>query len=194
MSFGSLPLLRTLVAVLFLVAVLMLAFEANAQGGPVLRPGQPAPTWTLPAPEGGKVAFPADAGGKPAVLLFWATWCPYCRALMPHLQAIREDYRDQGVEVFAVNIWEDDDPEAYLRDAGYDFRLALEGDPVALRYGVDGTPGLFVVDGRGRIVMNRFLVALPAPLATMPKGERPARSAEAWADLVRRAIEAAPAR
>ncbi|MCP5091039.1 MAG: redoxin domain-containing protein, partial [Gammaproteobacteria bacterium] len=26
---------------------------------------------------------------QPVILLFWATWCPYCKALMPHLQSIR---------------------------------------------------------------------------------------------------------
>ncbi len=26
------------------------------------------------------------------IYLFWASWCPYCKALMPHLQSIQVEY------------------------------------------------------------------------------------------------------
>ena len=30
---------------------------------------------------GANVSFPAVIDGKPTVMVFWATWCPYCKAL-----------------------------------------------------------------------------------------------------------------
>lgn len=158
-----------------------------------LRPGSSAPAWTLPSPEGAPVRFPDAASGRPAVVLFWATWCPYCKALMPHLDDIRDEYAESGVRIFAVNIWEDGDPVAFVREAGFDFVLALDGDEIAKSYGVIGTPGLFVVDGKGDVTMNRYLVELnerpnrPHDADQSP----PARAASAWANVVRRALDAA---
>ena len=61
---------------------------------------------------------------RPTIVLFWATWCPYCRALMPHLQSILDEYGEQ-VEVIALNIREDEDPVEYLDRFGFQFRLTL---------------------------------------------------------------------
>ena len=140
---------------LFAALVLVAGQSVGAEETVRIEAGMAAPSWTLPGIDGGTVMFPADAAGRPAVFLFWATWCPYCRALMPYLQGIREDYAADGVRVFAINFKEDGDPVAHLRELGFDFLVALEGDPVAGRYGVKYAPGLFVVDGAGQVIYRR---------------------------------------
>jgi len=117
--------------------------------------GDNAPAFAASDASGRIVEFPQVAAGRPVVLLFWATWCPYCKALMPHLDELRTKYREQGVKVLALNIKEDADPAAHLLEKGYDFTLLLEADGVAERYGVRFTPGLFVVDGAGRVLFRR---------------------------------------
>lgn len=177
--------LRALLTRFIGVAVFAFGSADATEADVTLRVDHPAPAWSLADPGGGMVEFPADARGHPAVVLFWATWCPFCKALMPHLQEIRERYADSGVQVFAVNIREDGDPVAFVSESGYDFVVALDGDAVAERYGVRGTPGLFVVGRDGRIVMNRFLI-------TLDDSQRgPAGSATAWARLVREALDQA---
>ncbi len=178
----------TWLALSFLLAAAPLCAREAA---PPLPHGADAPTWNLPSPSGTPVEFPADADDRPAVLLFWATWCPWCKALMPHLQSIREDYADQGVRVFAVSVWDDGDPAGFVARNGYDFVLALEGDEVAYGYGVTGTPGLFVVDGDGTVAMNRFLIDLTERVAPPPGRDSlpPAQSAQAWAGLVRESLD-----
>lgn len=173
--------LTSVIALALFALVRTDAVEADV----TLRVGHPAPAWTLDEFGGGTVRFPADARGQPAVVLFWATWCPFCKALMPHLQEIRERYADSGVQVFAVNIREDGDPVAFASESGYDFIFALDGDAVAAQYGVRGTPGLFVVGRDGRIAMNRFLITLD------DSQHGPAGSAAAWARLVREALDRA---
>jgi thiol-disulfide isomerase/thioredoxin len=44
--------------------------------------------------------------GKVVLVQFWATWCPYCRADAPFVDKLAREFRDQGLEVLAVDIGE----------------------------------------------------------------------------------------
>lgn len=114
-----------------------------------------APAWSLQTPTGETVRFPEDAGGRPSVLMFWPSWCPYSRALQPYVQRIWEDYRDQGVNVWTLNIKEVADPVETLRERGLSFPLLLKADALMHPYGIERTPWLVVVDGDNRIVYTR---------------------------------------
>lgn len=120
-----------------------------------------APDWTLDDIDGRSVHFHAEAAGKPAVLVFWTTWCPHCRALFPALERVRADFAGRGVHFYALNVWEDGDPEAYLRDHGYHLPLLLAADLVAEDYGISGTPGVYVTDERLYIRYQRSPGAEP---------------------------------
>ena len=65
---------------------------------------QTAPDWTLLTSDGLKVNLAEEAGKQTTILFFWATWCPYCKALMPHLQSIRLEYGD-SVNILAINVF-----------------------------------------------------------------------------------------
>ena len=160
-----------LTVVLAIVLATMLAYSNAANAA---MEGDRAPDWSLVSISGKNVAFPQAAGGKPSIILFWATWCPYCKALMPYLEEIRKQYESQQVQVFAINIKEDGDPVAFAADNEYDFVYLLNGDAIAERYTARYTPGLFVVDADGRIVYRRKSTELP-----------PGRKvAEFWAERV----------
>jgi thiol-disulfide isomerase/thioredoxin len=57
-------------------------------------------------PEGGKHSFSADVG-QVVVIDAWATWCGPCVRSLPLLQALRRDYSERGVRVYAVSVDED---------------------------------------------------------------------------------------
>jgi thiol-disulfide isomerase/thioredoxin len=44
--------------------------------------------------------------GKVVLVQFWATWCPYCKSDAPAVDAMLREFKDQGLEVLAVNIAE----------------------------------------------------------------------------------------
>jgi len=132
------------------MALTLLAFPGAATDG-----GGLVPDWTLARADGAPLNYYAHSAGRPAVILFWATWCPYCSKLMPHLEKLRQEFAPEDVNFYALNIWEDGDPVEYLKKNGYGFELLLEADEVAKTYGVRGTPALFVVGADREVLYVR---------------------------------------
>ena len=113
-----------------------------------------APAFTLANAAGEQVTLPRTHDGVD-IYFFWASWCPYCKALMPHLQSMRVEYGDD-VTIYALNIRDEEMPELFMLEHGYDFILIPEADSVMELYGVRATPALFVVDGKGTIRFNLY--------------------------------------
>jgi peroxiredoxin len=115
--------------------------------------GDKAPDFVLSDATGRMVSL-SDYRGKPLILHFWATWCPYCRKLQPGLTALQSRYGDSGLVVLGVSFREDKgaDPQAVLERRGHRFTTLVEGDDVAATYGVRGTPTTFFIDRRGSVV------------------------------------------
>ncbi len=135
---------------LFASCLLTLSTAVSAENsGPVVR------DWTLTDVAGATVNYYSDSQDSVSIILFWATWCPFCRTLMPHLQTVADEFEARAVKFYALNVWEDGDPQKYFRENGYTFRLLLMADLVAEDYGVLGTPGLFVLDKNHHIVYFR---------------------------------------
>ena len=116
-----------------------------------------ASTWQGVGVDGKPIRFDPDKRQRPAILLFWATWCPYCKALMPYIQKVLDAAGREHLDVYAIDIKEDDDadPVAELRARKLSFTLVRNGDAIADQYAVKGTPGLFLVDAQGNIVYKR---------------------------------------
>ncbi len=58
--------------------------------------GYVAPEFTTSTTQGEELTL-SDFRGQPAVLNFWASWCPPCRAEFPHFQAASLKYSGQAV-------------------------------------------------------------------------------------------------
>ena len=110
--------------------------------------------WQMTTAAGDVFDLGEQAGEKTYLVLFWATWCPYCSALMPHLESLLIEHGKENLEVLAITIGEDGDPSEYLQRRGYHFTLLQGGESVAKRYGVTGTPGVIIVDKRGEVAFD----------------------------------------
>jgi thiol-disulfide isomerase/thioredoxin len=150
-----------------------------------------APDFSLLASTGETVTLSAEVVEQPVILFFWASWCPYCKALMPHLQSIRLEYGDR-VRVLAVNFRDDGEPVAYIENAGYDFTVLPNGDDVAKLYDVYSTPGVLIVDAGQRIRFDLRDLAqpdLPADKINAKHSVRAAYRAPYWAAQVRKSLD-----
>lgn len=141
-----------------------------------------APAWTgINLVDGATLSFPQVLEGKPAVLLFWATWCPYCKAFMPAADRIQADYAEHDVQIISFNAKERGvgDPKAYIDTLDFPLVAIADADQIAEDYGVKFIPGLMVVDGQGRVVYRRGWTDLPAGT----------KVAELWESEVRAALD-----
>ncbi len=125
------------------------------------------------------------------IVVYFATWCPYCKALMPHLQSIKDQYGDQ-VRIFAISIREDGDANGYILERGYQFDLMLEGEAVAEQHGVKGTPAVYAFDKEQKLVFNLYdhFPKAMADLKDKSHFERSQRMAPWWAARLRESIAA----
>ena len=169
----------------FFVALLVVSLPPVAVGE------SNAPAFTLQTSAGESVSLAEVSTDKPVVLFFWATWCPYCKALMPHLQSIKIEYGD-AVDILAIQVFDDESAQPVLDEAGYDFLLLVDGDDVAELYGVSGTPGVFVVDTDQRIRFNLNDtpdIALPFDGENAGHRKKAAYKAPWWAARLRKALD-----
>jgi thiol-disulfide isomerase/thioredoxin len=122
--------------------------------------GQAGTRGALPDLEGQPVKAVGD-GAEPGVVVldFWATWCPPCRAGMPHLQKVAQQFTDRGVRVYAINQREDVATiNTFLAEqklAGFVTLRDAEG-AVAKAYAVGGIPQTVVIGGDG--VVKKVIV------------------------------------
>ena len=149
----------------------------------------PAPAFTIQDDQGQEISLPRQHDGVD-IYFFWATWCPYCKALMPHLQSIVEEYGEE-VRIYAFNIREDGDPRAVLDRQGYGFTLIPEADSLMELYHIKGTPGLLLVDGKGDVQLNLYslIERQDAPEKGLSHSRKAARKAPWWAAKIRQQID-----
>jgi peroxiredoxin len=101
--------------------------------------GSVAPSFSLKAMDG-KTYSLEQMRGKYVVLHFAATWCPFCNAEAPNIEALYKSYRDKGVQVFIVDVKEDKTVvERSLNRFNFSFPVLLdENGTVSATYAPEG--------------------------------------------------------
>lgn len=142
---NSLFAMRYLSSIVFAIILSVMSLSLYAE--------QAIPDWTLKDAQGQDVSL-SDYSGKPLILHFWASWCPYCKKLQPGLERLYQQYHADGLEVLGIN-WREDrgvQPQKVLQNRGITFKTLIEGDAVAKQYGVVGTPTTFYINKHGRVI------------------------------------------
>jgi peroxiredoxin len=109
-----------------------------------------APDFTLEDLSGNRMNL-HDFKGRVVFLNFWATWCIPCRAEMPQMEKLHREFKDQGLEIIAVNFREDKQTvRKFVAELGLTFRILLDPDgSVSNEYGAWSLPLSYFVDRKG---------------------------------------------
>lgn len=149
--------LRMCVCLFLILAVSPLSFGAaqmsftdfrNAQNV-----GKPAGDFTLKDLRGIDVNLTKYREGKKAIIFFWATWCPHCRAALHKLNQDRAAFEQKGIKLILVDIGEDQgDVQSYVTRNQIGIEVLLDQEStVAESYGVIGIPMFFLLNAQGTI-------------------------------------------
>ena len=119
---------------------------------PVPEVGRQAPDFTLTDLEGNSVTL-SDFRDKVVFINFWATWCPPCRAEMPEIEAIYQEYQNKDVVVIGIDILEaEDEVRQFVQEGGYSWTFVIDTTGgVTADYGVTAIPASFFLDKEGVI-------------------------------------------
>jgi thiol-disulfide isomerase/thioredoxin len=93
------------------------------------------------------------------VVEFWATWCPPCRASIPHLTEVQKKFKDKGVVVVGVS----DEPVAKVKPfveqmgAKMDYHVACDDSRKTSAgymraYDQNGIPTAFIIGKDGKVL------------------------------------------
>jgi len=133
----------------FIILVLLILNMSYGQAQSI------APDWQLKTQSGQDISL-NQYQGKPIILHFWATWCPYCKKLQPELVRLQKKYQSADVQIVSISFNEDDGamPQDEIESRGYDFITAVNGAKVAELYGVKGTPTTLFINKTGEIIFK----------------------------------------
>lgn len=87
--------------------------------------------------------------GRPALIYFWASWCPMCKMTNDNIVSIAEDY-----QVVSIASWsgKKDEVVDYMQEAGINMPVIIDDEGYwAREYNVKGVPTSFLIDPSGEI-------------------------------------------
>lgn len=115
--------------------------------------GTKAPGFVVYNSEGEKVSF-SQFIGKPVIINFWATWCPYC---IDEMADFNEVYLQVKDDVYFLMINQTDGvretkkmAEDYVAKEGFSFPVYFDSDfSASLAYGIQYLPTTIFIDAEG---------------------------------------------
>jgi peroxiredoxin len=124
---------------------------------PALKAGGHAPDITLPTLDGRKFSLAQALRKGPVVLAFFKVSCPVCQYAFPFLERLHQGYAGKPVTVIGISQNGKKDTEAFQREFGITFPVALDDAssyPVSNAYGLTNVPTIFLVSPDGMIAVS----------------------------------------
>ena len=114
-----------------------------------------------PQPLKKEVKFSEFVGKGTYVLVdFWSPWCGPCRREVPNIKTVYEQYKDRGLEVLSLAVWERKPQSHTIETAaelGMDWLHVNNCGTIPTDiYGVEGIPHLMLIGPDGTILKRGF--------------------------------------
>ncbi|KIY21617.1 MULTISPECIES: thiol-disulfide oxidoreductase ResA [Mesobacillus] len=144
---------RTIILVVMALAVgYTLYANMNKDKNNKIVVGEPAPDFVLVDMEGNKHRL-SEYKGQGVFLNFWATWCKPCEREMPYIENQYQQFKDQGVQVLAIDSGETDlVVNRFIDRKGLNFPVMIDDGAVQSTYGINPLPITFLIDKEGNVV------------------------------------------
>jgi peroxiredoxin len=104
----------------------------------------------------------SDYHGKNLLVVFWATWCPACKAEIPHLIELRKMYSEDELGILAISNESPEDLKPFVADKGINYTVATLGSALSAPFSdVTSIPTTFFIGRDGTFKLTALgLVSL----------------------------------
>lgn len=125
--------------------------ELDAQEQYTLNPQ--VASWPIQTLNGASIPF-SNLEGKPIVVNFWATWCPPCRAELPGLQELYNEYKGRVNFAFLS-----DEPAATIKKFSIEHQYQnlpfYRYQSVPEDFATRSIPATFIISPKGKVVLEK---------------------------------------
>ncbi|MFJ5769450.1 thiol-disulfide oxidoreductase ResA [Psychrobacillus sp. NPDC093180] len=145
--------IRTSILTLLVVAIVFTIYSnLTKEKTAILQVGDNAPDFALIDMNGEKHQL-SDYKGQGVFLNFWGTWCKPCEREFPLMDKHYQDYKEQGVQILAVNIGESNFAvQKYVDRKGLTFPVLIDNNKSVMEtYNINPLPTTMLVNPEGKI-------------------------------------------
>lgn len=112
--------------------------------------GMPMPEFGFVTCDGSEMTT-AGLHGRPALINFWATWCPPCVKELPHFAQLAKEHGD-SISVVGVSVDESAQTvRKFLKRQELPYTLAWDGGGIAADLGINSIPVTIALDAQGNV-------------------------------------------
>jgi peroxiredoxin len=118
--------------------------------------GKTAPDFSHTDIDGNMIRL-SDVQAKKTLLVFWASWCPHCKSIVPEINSLKEKFNDSELKIIGISI---DTSLTDLRQVISEYKInwpniaefkGWEG-AIPEMYGIAATPTMYLLDDQKKIV------------------------------------------
>ena len=119
--------------------------------------GKLAPDFSLVSLDGQKLSR-ESLKGNVVILDFWATWCPPCRAAIPHLVELDRKYGPEGLVIIGISLDRGGQDEvmkfAKENRISYDLVMGTENDILKAFGNITSIPTIILLNQKSEIIFK----------------------------------------
>ena len=147
---------RCLAAAVVLICSALCVFAHDARSDGNDYAGQTPPKITVKGFINGSSEMPKTLEGllgRVVLLEFWATWCPPCRAMIPHMKELFEKYSSRGLQIISITAEDPETVKPFVKENKMTYTIGLDDNRQTVRaYGIKSIPMAYLIGRDGKVI------------------------------------------